>query len=165
MTLRMLTLVVVWIALFRRVTPGVVASGVLAALVATWLVPDRRTTGLRLVPFARLVWREVVQVGRATVRVATIVVQPERRAPGMVRVDLPGATDRELAWVAALTTLTPGTFVVDTTRPAGLDVHALDASDPEAVRRDVRVLHADVTAALRPAGAGNRGSADREVAA
>lgn len=156
MTLRILSLAAVWVVLFRRVTPGVLLSGLAVAALAAWLVPGPTATRPRARAFAFLVGRQVGAIGRTTAQVARVVLARDpRRLNGLVDVELPPSTAREVAWTSSLTTLTPGTFVVDVAhggpgRRPTLRVHALDASRPGTVALDVLETHAAVQAALAP---------------
>lgn len=63
-------------------------------------------------------------------------VRPLER-PGIIAVPIEGRTPTGLAVSAVETTLSPGTYLVDVDRERGVWlIHALDASDAEAVRRD-----------------------------
>ncbi|ACY16037.1 Na+/H+ antiporter subunit E [Haliangium ochraceum] len=61
------------------------------------------------------------------------------RAPGIVAVPLDAETDFEIAAVANLITLTPGTVSIDVSSDRKyLYVHCMFASDPEAVRQSIK---------------------------
>jgi multicomponent Na+:H+ antiporter subunit E len=62
-----------------------------------------------------------------------------RLRPGIVAVPLTNDRDAEIALLADLITLTPGTLSLELSEDRRvLHVHALDASDPEGLRRDIR---------------------------
>lgn len=88
---------------------------------------------------------------RASLMVARDVVSPtDRVAPGVVILPLRARTPVEIAVVSGLIILTPGTMTV-TIRPeeAELWVHGMYASDPEALRSELRDLERRVLTALR----------------
>ena len=75
----------------------------------------------------------------SSVRVAVLVLKPNMDLkPGIVSYPLKVDTDAEIALLANLITLTPGTLSVDVSDDRKhLFIHALDASDPEGMRRDI----------------------------
>mgnify|MGYP000855137459 CR=1 FL=1 len=72
-------------------------------------------------------------------RVAVLVARPRMRLrPGIFAFPLTVDRDFEIALLANLITLTPGTLSVDVSPDRRfLYVHALDCSDPAAARRDI----------------------------
>jgi len=100
----------------------------------------------------------------ANIRVAIAVIgSPRRLRPRVIEVPLEGdLSDVELAILASLVTLTPGTVSLDTTPDRrGLIVHVLHAQDAEAAIREIkegfeaRLLR--VTRREPPKGAGGGG--------
>jgi multicomponent Na+:H+ antiporter subunit E len=90
-------------------------------------------------------------IARASLMVARDVVSPTHRVvPGVVILTLRARTQVEIAVVSGLIILTPGTMTV-TIRPEQheLWVHGMYASDPEALRSELRDLEQRVLAALR----------------
>lgn len=80
----------------------------------------------------------VWDIVKGTWEVALIVlhVRPLER-PGIVAVPIEGRTPTGLAVSATETTLSPGTYLVDVDWERGVWlIHALDAKDPEAVKKD-----------------------------
>lgn len=77
---------------------------------------------------------------RSAWRVARLVLMPRLDIePGIVAVPVGLTRDAELTLLANLITLTPGTLTVDISDDRRvLYVHALEADDPDAVRRDIR---------------------------
>lgn len=83
---------------------------------------------------AASVW-DIVK-GTAEVALIVLHLRPLER-PGLVRVPIEGRTPTGLAVSATETTLSPGTYLVDVDWERGIWlIHALDAADPEAVRKD-----------------------------
>jgi multicomponent Na+:H+ antiporter subunit E len=72
-------------------------------------------------------------------RVAVIVLSPRMDLkPGIIAYPLKVDRDFEITILANLITLTPGTLSVDVSDDRRiLYVHAMDASDPEATKRDI----------------------------
>ena len=77
---------------------------------------------------------------RSAWRVARLVLSPGAIiSPGIVPVPVSLTRDAELTLLSNLITLTPGTLTVDVSDDRrALYVHALEADDPDAVRRDIR---------------------------
>ncbi|MDF1607306.1 Na+/H+ antiporter subunit E [Hoeflea sp. YIM 152468] len=72
-------------------------------------------------------------------KVAVLVMSPRMELkPGIFAYPLKVDRDFEITILASLITLTPGTLSVDVSEDRRtLYVHALDASDPDATRRDI----------------------------
>ncbi|MGD8487172.1 MAG: Na+/H+ antiporter subunit E [Chloroflexota bacterium] len=77
----------------------------------------------------------VLEVIRSNVRVAIDVVTPASRAhPGIVAVPLEARTDTEIAVLANLITMTPGSLAVDVADDRSvIFVHSMFAEDPDAL--------------------------------
>ena len=95
----------------------------------------------RLLAFAGfLLWELVI----SSLRIAWDVLTPRAyRAPGIIALPLKARSDGEIALVANLITLTPGSLSVDVTRdPASGDatlyVHSMFAQDPDALRQGLQ---------------------------
>jgi multicomponent Na+:H+ antiporter subunit E len=73
-------------------------------------------------------------------RVARLVLSPRMRfTPACFRFPLTLTSDRQISLLANLITLTPGTLTVDVTEDrSALIVHAIDCSDVDAARADIR---------------------------
>ena len=83
----------------------------------------------------------LVELVRSSLRVAADVVTPASRArPGMVRMPLDARTDLEIALVANLISLTPGTLTIDVAPDRScLLVHVMFVDgDEEAVARSLK---------------------------
>jgi multisubunit Na+/H+ antiporter MnhE subunit len=88
---------------------------------------------LAAIPLALALLREIT-VGTWEVALVVLRLRP-LAAPGIVAVPIGERTELGLAVTGLLTTLAPGTFLVDVDRDRGVYLlHVLDASDPDAVR-------------------------------
>lgn len=75
----------------------------------------------------------------SAIRVALLVTKRDMAVkPGIIAYPLKVDRDMEITLLANLITLTPGTLSVDVSHDRRfLFVHALDCSDPEAIKRDI----------------------------
>ncbi len=175
-------LTVVWVLLWGNVAPGTVLAGlgVACLVVLAARMPSVSFHG-RVRPWglARLVARLAADIVRASTQVALLALTPRRVPHGaVVRVQLRTRSDLYLTLTAQLTSLVPGSLVVEAHRLSGvLYVHVLDVGPQgaEAARRSVldqeeRVLRALASPAelvrtglarTGPASGGS-GRADRE---
>ena len=71
--------------------------------------------------------------------VAVLVMSPKMKLnPGIIAFPLSITEDRQIALLANLITLTPGTLSVDVSEDRRfIYVHAINAPDPEALKRDI----------------------------
>lgn len=92
--------------------------------------------GTRLLALAALFVFELVM---SAWRVAVLVLSPRMDLkPGIFAYPLTADRDFEITLLANLITLTPGTLSVDVSEDRKhLYVHAIDCSDPDALRRDI----------------------------
>jgi multicomponent Na+:H+ antiporter subunit E len=87
------------------------------------------------VPFAFAVFREILR-GTWEVSLVTLHLRPLVE-PGIVAVPIGGRTPSGVSAWAVVVGLPPGSFFVDVDRERGVAlIHVLDASDPEAFRRE-----------------------------
>lgn len=97
--------------------------------------PDLLGRMIAFLPFALVVLRDIL-VGTWEVTLVTLHLRPLVR-PGIVAVPLGERTPSGLAVWAVVTGLPPGSFFVDIDPERGVAlIHVLDASDPEAFRRE-----------------------------
>lgn len=107
-----------------------------------WLIREQVGTatylgrGKRVVSLTLLFLYELILSG---VRVAIIVLSPKMPVrPGFVAYHLRVDRDFEIALLANLITLTPGTLSVDVSSDRRvLYIHAIDVPDADALRRDI----------------------------
>jgi multicomponent Na+:H+ antiporter subunit E len=140
---RAAALALVWVALTGDASPGNVVLAIVLGLLALTLGRPlgregfARTHPLRLLGFVAYF---VGQLLLANVRVARAVLGPLRGLrPAIVAVPLTVDRDAEIALLASLITLTPGTLSLEVSGDRRtLYVHALGVSDPDALRREIR---------------------------
>ena len=151
-----LLLQVVWLLLWGRVTPNLVLSGVLVAVLVVWAFPLPAVRGrgrLRPVGALRLAGRFVLDLAVASVQIAALAVGPGSRArTAVVAVGLRTRSELVMTLVAQGVTLVPGTLVIELRRRTGtLFLHVLDSpgGDPVAeARESVLALEARVLRAF-----------------
>jgi multicomponent K+:H+ antiporter subunit E len=130
-------LLAVWALAFNRLSPGVLASGLVLAVAVPlgtaryWPEYPRRVRYGAAARFAGVFLWDVLA---ANVRVAALVLGPARRLrPAFFAVPLDVADPYVTAVLAAVISLTPGTVSADYDPAARrLLVHGLDVGDPEA---------------------------------
>jgi multicomponent Na+:H+ antiporter subunit E len=139
-------LVAMWIALWEGLSWANLISGTLVAcavvLIAGQISP-RPVQNFRIVPALRYLVTFAKLLIVASYQVVVAVLRPSRIQPGIVAMPLQHVSDAVVTLVANSITLTPGTMTLETERDgdtAILYVHAIDLSDVEAVRNDVRLL-------------------------
>jgi multicomponent Na+:H+ antiporter subunit E len=83
-----------------------------------------------------LAWTFLAELVLSSLALARDILRHRRRFhPAFIRLDVRGSTPTEMALLAALISLTPGTITVDASPdPPSLFVHALYGRDPEALR-------------------------------
>jgi len=115
----------------------VLAYGVLFLLRP--LLPDTRYFR-KLPQFVRLTAFVLYELVLSSLRIAWDVVTPAAfRHPGIVAVPLRAESDLEIALLANLVTLTPGTLSLEVGEsPRVLYVHSMFAEDPDEVRRVIQ---------------------------
>jgi multicomponent Na+:H+ antiporter subunit E len=138
--------IAMWIALWGQLSLANLLAGALVAwvvlLVAREVAP-RPVRHFRAVPALRYLLTFVQQLVVASWQVALAVVRPETITPGIIAMPLRYASDAVVTLVANSITLTPGTLTLDTERDGDtviLYVHAIDLSDVDGVRNDIRTL-------------------------
>ena len=80
------------------------------------------------------------EVFTASIALAWLIMNPRMRVrPGVVAVPLDAETDLEIATLATLITLSPGTLTLDVSDDRStLYVHTILLDDPDAFRRDIK---------------------------
>jgi len=139
-------LVVVWTALWGRLSVANVASGMIVATLLLIVFP----VGKRLLPrsivrpvaVARLTVyfvRKLIESNIAITR--TVLSRGDQIRTGIIAVPLTCDSDGLLTIVANLTALTPGTMAIDVERqPPRFYVHVLRLDDIDAARAEIRML-------------------------
>lgn len=149
---------VLWVLLWGDLSFANVLSGaVLGALVAVALPlpPVGTATTVRLGPLARLAGRFVADLVVASFQVAWQAVVPGPTPHGgLVTVPLRSTSELFVATTAGLSSMVPGTVVVDLDRERGtLRLHVLDldgSGGPDAVRQATRDLEKRLLLAFAP---------------
>ncbi|WP_402463019.1 Na+/H+ antiporter subunit E [Isoptericola aurantiacus] len=152
-------LTVVWVLLWGDLSWGNVVGGALLAALVVLVFPlpriETRAT-LRPLALAALMRRFVTDLVVASFEVAWMALRPGPLPRGaVVEVRLRNPDDVFLTLTAVLSTLVPGSLVVEARRRTGqVFLHVLDiehSGGPEAVRADVLDLEERVLRALAPA--------------
>lgn len=133
-----LLLAIIWMAITGLFTLPNLLLGAAIGLVAMLLMRDRiggRLLWRRAVRILGLAWIFLRELVISALSVARFVLTPNLRAalrPGFVAFPLTVTSDAEIALLANLITLTPGTLSVDVSADRKvLYIHALDVSDPD----------------------------------
>ena len=170
-------LTAVWVMLWADLTAANILIGVVIGALVTLLLPlptiDFRGR-IHPLPAISLVARFLFDLVRASFQVAILALHPGREPTGaVIRVHLRNESDLYLTLTAQLTTLIPGSIVVEANRQTGvLYLHVLDVDalgGIEKVRSDTlaqeeRVMRALATAdELAAAGLPGRRSISQDV--
>lgn len=160
--LLLLWLTVVWVGLWGSATPANLLGGIAVAVGLVLVLPlteVHEDDDVRLVPLLRFGAHFAVDLVRASLQVALMVVQPRPQLrQAVLAVPVRGASDRLLTLLANAISLTPGTLTLEVDRPRStLYVHVIDVGpDPQAleqVRASIRkVEHLAVQAVGSAAG-------------
>lgn len=155
----------VWLALWGDVTPLLVVGGVLVAVLVCLtfpLPPLDLGTRVRPVLLAGVVGGFALDVCRASVQVALVVLRRRPVTNAVVAVDLETTSDFILTLVASMLSLVPGSIVVEARRSTHtLYLHVLDVADAAAAdefRRKALALEQRLLRALPPRHAGKEAS-------
>ncbi|WP_159618086.1 Na+/H+ antiporter subunit E [Ruania rhizosphaerae] len=130
----------VWVLLWGHLTVANVLTGVLVSVLLLWVFPMPRVGfegRVSLIGVVLLTGRLLVDVVRASVSVAIRALRWRQTPHGaVIRVPLRSESDLFLTLTAELTTLVPGSFVVEAHRFTGtLYLHVLDVTRPGALER------------------------------
>ena len=131
-----------WMAMTSISTMNLVV-GFLLGYFVLWLAPGlaQRTNYFRKAgQGVRFAGFFLYELAVATARVSYDVVTPTAyMRPGVIGIPLDAETDAEIATLAILITLTPGTLALDVSSDRKtLYVHAMYVADPEALRREIK---------------------------
>jgi multicomponent Na+:H+ antiporter subunit E len=137
----LLWLTLVWVVLWRDVSPLTVVGGFLVAVVSCLvfpLPPLRLDVKVRPLALVHLVARFAYDVVLSSVQVIRVVLRP-KRVPlrnALVQIQLRTPSDFVLTIVAEMTTLIPGSVVVEAHRSTHtLYIHVLDVRDQDGIER------------------------------
>lgn len=100
--------------------------------------PANGSVVARTIAFPRMVLAIAVDVAIGTLNVAKVTLGIEPlRSPGVVEVPIGDRTETGIAVSSLASTLSPGAFLIDVDREAGvMRFHVLDATDPQGVIDD-----------------------------
>jgi multicomponent Na+:H+ antiporter subunit E len=154
--LTVLWLAVLWVLLWGELSVGNLLAGLVVGILVTVLLPLPAIGfrgRVRPLGVLRLVGHFVVDLVLASVQVALIALHPSRTPTGaVIGVHLRSESDLYLAFTAELSTLVPGSLVVEAHRRNGmLYLHVLDVESMggiEAVRSGVLAIEERVLRAL-----------------
>ncbi|SOC44136.1 Na+/H+ antiporter subunit E [Salinicoccus kekensis] len=95
---------------------------------------------VRVIAFARLVWIFLIEMIKANIDVAKVVLRPKlNNKPGIIAVDTSLETELEISTLAALITLTPGTVSMDFSADGKtIYVHSIDVDDRDAMVAQIK---------------------------
>lgn len=150
-------LIFVWIATFGDLKPLTLVGALVVAVVVQWLFPLPNRAGIyRIHPvglvvlIARFVW----DMSRAGVHVAALILFPRPREDAILRMQVRTDVPEYLAILVAMTTLVPGTVVVEVDRAHRiLYLHCLDVEGQggvEALRAATLAQEARILRAVAP---------------
>ena len=145
------SLVVVWCALWGEASVANVGSGLLIALVATAAgIGTPMRGGVRIVPLVRFFALVAIDLVTSTIDVAREIVTPgDRTDEAIIAVQTPPGTRAHLLLLIVAITVTPGTAVVDADPDSGvLYLHLLHGERAEVTRAHVVRLAALACEAL-----------------
>ena len=122
-----------WVMLWGELSLGNVVAGVAVAALVTMVLPLPAIEfhgRIHLIAGTRLVVRFAIDLLRASFQVAMLALSPSRVPLGaVIRVHLRSESDLYLTLTAELSTLVPGSLVVEANRQTGLlYLHVLDAA-------------------------------------
>lgn len=133
---------VVWVAITGSASLHNLVLGFVLSTLSLWIV--RRETNAdgywrRVGRILSLVILFVKELALSAWKVAVLVMKPDMDLkPGIFAFPLTVDRDFEIALLANLITLTPGTLSIDVSEDRKfLFVHAIDCTDPEATKRDI----------------------------
>ena len=146
-----------WLALWGDVTPLLLVGGVLVAVLVCLtfpLPPIDLGSSVRPLPLLGVAARFLVDVVRASIQVAGVVLRRRPVRNAVVAVDLETTSDFLMTLVASMLSLIPGSVVVEARRSTHtLYLHVLDVPDAEAAdefRRTALALEQRLLRALPP---------------
>ncbi len=136
-------LAVMWLALQPGLDPADLIVGYAVGSIIVWLGRDfwtERVTIRRPGTMLRLLGVFLKEVVVANLQVAWIIVQPRMPIrPAFIVLPLALRDDLQITALANMITLTPGTLTVDVAPDrSALYVHCLAATDPDAVRAQIK---------------------------
>lgn len=147
-------LTIVWVLLWGDVSTGNVVAGFLIALIITTITPLPAATfdgRFRPVALARFVWVFLVDIVRASIQIASYAIRGKKPRGAVIRVQTRAHSDVFLTTTAGMTSLVPGSVVVDAHTSTGtLYIHVFDidisggleAAHQQVLDQEERILRA-----------------------
>lgn len=150
-----LLLTIVWIALSGDFSMGSMLTGLVFGYLVIALIqnqfPAFHGYGKRVPRLISFVFYFLKELLVANTRVAfDVLTPPWHMKPGLIAVELEAKTDLEIAFVANLISLTPGTLSLDISDDRRvLYIHAMFLGDEKALREELHELESRALAVLR----------------
>lgn len=137
-----IVLALAWAAIAGNFSILNIFVGFIFGLLSIWLVREQLGASLyfrKSRKIISLVFLFVYELVLSTLKVALMVIKPKLDfKPGIIAFPLLAKSDIEITLLANLITLTPGTLSVDVSDDKKtLYVHAIDATNPEAIVADI----------------------------
>ncbi len=131
--LMLVVLMMLWVAMWGDLTPGNLVAGFGIAMLVTLLAPLPRGAKRRLVvrplPTLKLVAHFLRDIVVSALEISALVLRNQQPRSAVIRVRLRSHSDMFLTATAGLTSLVPGSIVVDANRMAGtLYIHVFDVN-------------------------------------
>jgi len=140
-----LVLAVTWALITGAFTVPNLLFGALLGALASLLLRDRVQAPMlygRIARVLSLFWLLCVELMLSALKVASLVIRPRMKQhlnPAIIAFPLTAQTDAQIALLANLITLTPGTLSIDVSEDRStLFVHVLALTDREALIADIR---------------------------
>lgn len=148
-------LTVVWVTLWEALTWANVASGLVVAVAALYLLPPRETptsVGFRPLAAARLLFYFLWELLVASSQVIWEIITPhDHTTPAVVSVRTRSTVPGHITAVANMVSLTPGTLSLDVDHDTRtIYIHVLHLDNFEETRRSVSKLETLTLAAFPP---------------
>lgn len=150
----MLTLTVVWLLLWGRITPWLILGGLLISWLILTVFPFPRAPWLatvRPLPLLVLIVRFGIDLVRASFEVAWLAIRPQAPpASAVIRVQLRTHSELLMTVTAELVSLVPGSLVIEIDPgTAAIYLHVLDGSTPETIERARKAVTDQETQVVR----------------
>ena len=134
---------IIWVALSANPSVNSFIVGFIVGFIMTAIFQSLFKTSrypLRLISFVTFIFYFIKAFILANLSVVHTVLLKKREDinPNIISYDVTGLSETEVLILSHCITLTPGTTTIDYTGNT-LYLHALDASDPEAVRKSIKV--------------------------
>lgn len=95
---------------------------------------------IKVIAFAKLMWMFLIEIIKANIDVAKVVLAPRlKNKPGIIAVETSLETEIEIATLAALITLTPGTVSMDFSADGKtIYVHSIDVDNRDEMVAEIK---------------------------